>query len=41
MRKIFLTMLWPWTSSYDLEKLFSNAHSHGTYLCHVSLNSLH
>jgi len=27
--------------SFDLENLFSNAHSHDEYLCQVSMKSLH
>ena len=32
--------IWPWPLTFDLENLFSNAHSHDEYLCQVSLKSL-
>jgi len=38
-RKVHLASLWPLTS--DVKNLFNNAHSHGKYLCLVSLKSLH
>ena len=34
-----LASLWPWPLTSDLEKLFGNSHSHGYYLCQVSLKS--
>jgi len=35
--KVHLVSLWPWPLTSDLENLFSNAHSHGEYMCQVPL----
>jgi len=40
-RKLHLASLWPWPLTSEIENLLSNAHSHGKYLCQVSLKSLY